>query len=267
MPVQLRDVHAMLDHAFSITEVESPKDACKSMQNIIRHYRCVAGDIDQRICGHEHMIECGLGKWEGEVWRLEGVSEDAHGREDQRDMTSYTRALACANALRSRGVSLRNEADVPENCASLLVASQAGNVQPNPKLEAAPDGSCTQAFQALEELLRGGAEPNPVVLKTPPTFSNSAFGKRQRTKFVIDKDSNSKLKMSEKAKEGCRVECPCQLHGGFSGMHVRESDWNQAVPLHVRGFHEDRGRGRGGPVRPLIVVGCSISRKLFINME
>ncbi len=93
--VLLRDVSALFNYSFNIVEVDSSKGVCEYTQNIIRHYKCVAGDINPRIWGNEHMIECGLDKWEESIAMVERASEEAHTRETQRDMMSYVKALAC----------------------------------------------------------------------------------------------------------------------------------------------------------------------------
>jgi hypothetical protein len=41
-----RDVCALFDYTFSVTEMENGKSVCESIQNIVRHYSSVAGDID-----------------------------------------------------------------------------------------------------------------------------------------------------------------------------------------------------------------------------
>jgi hypothetical protein len=177
-----RDVSALFDYTFSVTEMDNCKSVCESIQNIVGHYSRVAGDIDERICGHEYMTDYGLDKWRGCIDRIEHANEDAQEREMQRGMLSYLKSLACTDGLRSMGVWLKNEEPMPAVHAAL------SPLPPPPAAETAADTAESQQQQQLHV----GIPSHPVTMKS--TRENCLIvGVKRKVEFAIENDSIGKL--------------------------------------------------------------------------
>jgi hypothetical protein len=181
-----RDVSALFDYTFSVTEMENGKSVCESIQNIVRHYSRVAGDIDERICGHECMTDYGLDKWRGSVARIEHTTENAQEREMQRDMLSYLKSLACTDGLRRMGVWLKNEELMPIVPATLsppsTYAAAAGTQQQQQQFQSQSQGETTSQEQPQ----------HPVAMKSTQEDC-CIVGVKRKVEFAIENNSIGKL--------------------------------------------------------------------------
>jgi hypothetical protein len=225
-----RDVSALFDYTFSITEIENGKSVCESIQNIVRHYSRVSGDIDERICGHECMADYGLNKWRGSIARIEHTTKDAQGREKQRDMLSYLKSLACTDGLRSMGVRLKNEEPMPTapNALSSSSTAAAGNQQQSrpsttPTSAAAagnqqqsrPSTAATGTQQQQQQHGEtSSTEQHPVFMKS--TREDLAIvGVKRKVEFAIENNSIGKLALSADKVMKRRKTFVAKAHGEY----------------------------------------------------
>ena len=103
------DVSAIFKDSFTITEIDSRAELFSALQDLVKNYTEVSGDVDQGMGGSNEMLEQGLRRWKEAVSRADNASDRACAREDDRGMAEYLRALACVDRLRKRGVALNKD--------------------------------------------------------------------------------------------------------------------------------------------------------------